>query len=124
MYPQFFSWRVLLALVAILIVSGTIFYSQYLANKIANEERKKVQEWVEASTSILNPSNNDDTRLALKIIQDNTDIPIIWTNEKDSIIDHKNLDSLKVASDEAYVKNKLDKLKAINDPIIWKDPLD
>jgi K+-sensing histidine kinase KdpD len=123
MYPQFFSWRVLLALVAILIVSGTIFYSQYLANKIANEEKKKVEEWVEASTSILNPSNNGDTRLALRIIQDNTDIPIIWTNEKDSIIDHKNLDSSK-ASDKNYVKNKLDKLKAINDPIIWKDPLD
>jgi K+-sensing histidine kinase KdpD len=124
MYSQFFSWRVALALVAILIVSGTIFYSRYLANKIANEEKTKVQEWVEASTSILNPSNNGDTRLALKIIQDNTDIPIIWTNEKDSIIDHKNLDSLKVASDNSYVQKKLQKLKAINDPIIWKDPFD
>ncbi|TMI97361.1 MAG: HAMP domain-containing histidine kinase [Bacteroidetes bacterium] len=124
MYPQFFNWRVVLALVAILIVSGTIFYSKYLANKIANEEKKKVQEWVEASTSILNPSNNGDTRLALKIIQDNDDIPIIWTNENDSIIDHKNLDSLKVISDKSYVQKKLEKLKSINDPIIWTDPLD
>ena len=124
MYPQFFNWRVVLALVAILIVSGTIFYSKYLANKIANEEKKKVQEWVDASNSILNPSNNGDTRLALKIIQDNDDIPIIWTNENDSIIDHKNLDSLKVISDKSYVQKKLEKLKSINDPIIWTDPLD
>ena len=79
---------------------------------------------MEASTSILNPSNNGDTRLALKIIQDNYDIPIIWTNENDSIIDHKNLDSLKVISDKSYVQKKLEKLKSINDPIIWTDPLD
>ncbi len=124
MYPQFFSWRIVLAFIAILIVSGTIFYSQYLANKIAKEEKQKVEEWVEASTSILNPNNTADTRLPLKIIQDNDDIPIIWTNEKDSIIDHKNLDSLEVNSEENYVQKKLQNLKSLNDPIIWKDPLD
>jgi K+-sensing histidine kinase KdpD len=124
MYFKFFSWRILLALVAILIVSGTIFYSQYLANKITKEEKEKVEEWVEASNFLLNPNNNSDTRLALKIIQDNDDIPIIWTNEKDSIIDHKNLDSTKLAIDTNYVQKKLKGLKSINDPIIWKDPLD
>jgi hypothetical protein len=124
MYRQFFSWRILLALVAILIVTGTVFYSKYLANKIANEEKQKVEEWVEASTSILNANNSEDTRLALKIIQDNDDIPIIWTNERDSIIDHRNLDSLKVVTKKNYVREKLKTLKAINDPIIWKDPSD
>jgi hypothetical protein len=43
MYPQFFNWRLVLAFVAILIVSGTIFYSQYLANKLAKEEKEKVE---------------------------------------------------------------------------------
>jgi len=124
MYRQFFSWRILLALVAILIVTGTVFYSKYLANKIANEEKQKVEEWVEASTSVLNANNSEDTRLALKIIQDNNDIPIIWTNERDSIIDHRNLDSLKVVTKKNYVRERLKTLKAINDPIIWKDPSD
>ena len=124
MYRQFFSWRILLAFIAILIVTGTIFYSKYLANKIARDEKQKAQEWVEASTSILNPNTSEDTRLALKIIRDNNDIPIIWTNEKDSIIDHRNLDSMKVVSRTNYVEDKLKTLKAINDPIIWKDPLD
>jgi hypothetical protein len=124
MYSQFFNWRTFLAFVAILIVTGTIFYSKYLANKIAKEERQKVEEWVEASTSIVNPNNAEDTRLPLKIIRDNIDIPIIWTNEKDSIIDHKNLDSSKIISQRNYVQKKLESFKAINDPIIWKDPLD
>jgi hypothetical protein len=124
MYRQFFNWRIFFPFVAILIVTGTIFYSKYLANKIAEREKQKVEEWVEASNSILNPGNSDDTRLPLKIIQDNDDIPIIWTDEKDSIIDHKNLDSQKVISKKNYVQEKLKSLKQINDPIIWKDPLD
>ena len=124
MYRQFFSWRIALAFVAILIVTGTIFYSKYLANKIAREEKQKVQEWVEASTSVINPNNSGDTRLALKIIQDNSDIPIIWTDEKDSIIDHRNLDSIKVVTKKDYIKQELKTLKAINDPILWKDPSD
>jgi len=124
MYRQFFNWRILFPFVAILIVTGTIFYSKYLGNKIAEREKQKVEEWVEASTSILNPGNSGDTRLPLKIIQDNDDIPIIWTDEKDSIIDHKNLDSQKVISKKNYVQEKLKSLKQINDPIIWKDPLD
>jgi hypothetical protein len=107
MYPQFFNWRLVLAFVAILIVSGTIFYSQYLANKLAKEEKEKVEEWVEASNFLLNPNNNSDTRLALKIIQDNDDIPIIWTNEKDSIIDHKNLDSSRLASTQIMFAKSL-----------------
>lgn len=124
MLHPFSNWRTVLALVAILIVSGTIWYSSYLAQKIEKEERQKVEEWVEASTSLLNPNNNGDTRLHLKIIQDNDDIPIIETNEKDSITNYQNLDSAKARQDPSYLYNTLKKFKAGNDPIIWKDPLD
>ncbi len=48
MLRQFFTWRILLALIAILIVSGTIWYSSYLADKIEKDERKKVNMFAEA----------------------------------------------------------------------------
>lgn len=124
MFRQITNWRTLLALVAIFIVSGTIWYSSYLAKKIEKEERQKVEEWVEASTSLLNPNNTGDTRLHLKVIQNNDDIPIIETNEKDSITNYQNLDSVKVAKDSTYLYSTLKKLKSGNKPIIWKDPLD
>ena len=92
MFQQILNWRTVLALVAIFIVTGTIFYSQYLARKIADDERKKVEQWVEAAKSLLDP-NITDVRLPSKIIADNKDIPIIETNEKDSIINYFNLDS-------------------------------
>jgi signal transduction histidine kinase len=124
MFRQLINWRTLLALIAILIVSGTISYSSYLAKKIEKEERQKVEEWVEASTSLLNPNNTGDTRLHLKIIQDNNDIPIIWTNEKDSIFEYINIDSAKIHEDRNYLNNLLQKYKSQGTPITWIDPLD
>jgi signal transduction histidine kinase len=122
MFHQLLNWRTMLALIAILIVSGTIWYSSYLASKIVKEERQKVEQWVEASTSLLNP-NTTDTRLHLKIIQDNEDIPIIKTDGRDSVIDHLNLDSAHVHNDPGYLREKLAQFKNENDPIIYVDPL-
>ncbi|MET0464721.1 MAG: HAMP domain-containing sensor histidine kinase [Chitinophagaceae bacterium] len=123
MFQQLLNWRTGLAAIAICIVTGTIFYSQYLANKIAREERVKVEQWVEAGKSLLNP-NISDTRLPFKIISDNHDIPIIETDERDSIIAYVNLDSARVLSDVSYLKKKLATLKGINQPITYTDPLD
>lgn len=123
MFRQLLNWRVLLAAVAILIVSGTIWYSSYLARKIEKEEKQKVEEWVEASTALLNPANTD-TRLPFIILQNNDDIPIIVTNEKDSILDFKNLDSAKIRSNSNFLSESLQSYKSQNDPIIWKDPLE
>jgi len=67
-----------LALVAIIIVSGTIFYSQYLAKKIAREERQKVEEWVRAGQSLILSQENSDTRFATFILTENKSIQIIW----------------------------------------------
>ena len=121
MLGEIFNWRTLLAAVAIAIVTGTIFYSNYLGRKIAKEERQKVEEWVEASNALL---YSTETKLPLKIIQDNDDVPVIWTNERDSIIDHINLDSQKVANDAGFVASQLASFKSINEPIKWIDPSD
>ena len=123
MFQQILNWRTVLALVAIFIVTGTIFYSQYLARKIADDERKKVEQWVEAAKSLLDP-NITDVRLPSKIIADNKDIPIIETNEKDSIINYFNLDSARVVNEESYLPDQLEKLKSTNNPIIYIDPVD
>lgn len=123
MLQQILTWRTGLAVVAICIVTGTIFYSRYLARKIAKEERQKVEHWVEASKSLLNPRVSD-TRLPSRIILDNHDIPIIETNERDSITNHVNLDAVKIANDTNYLTRKLADLKSINHPIIYTDPVD
>lgn len=123
MLQQLSNWRTGLAAIAIGIVIGTIFYSQYLARKIARDERVKVEQWVEASKSLLNP-NITDIRLPFKIISDNHDIPIIETNERDSITNYVNLDSAQVLKNDKYLYDRLDDLREINQPILYVDPLD
>ncbi len=125
MFRALLNWRTLLAFIAILIVSGTISYSSYIANKIEKEERQKVEQWVEASNLLLSPLNTGDTRLHLKIIQDNDDIPIIATYQNDKIFAYKNLDSAKAEQkDSSYIKEKLKQFKSENTAIIYTDPLD
>ena len=125
MFRQLLNWRIVLALIAVLIVSGTIIYSQYLAKKIAREERQKVEQWVEAFQSIINGAENADTKLASSIISENKFIPIIATNERDSILDYVNLDSAKAARSRPYVEKKLKQFKSLHSkPIEWVDPND
>ena len=122
MFPQLFNWRSALALIAIAIVTVTIFYSNFLAKKIAAEEKVKIEQWVAASNDINNPKSVDPT-LASKILEENgKDIPMIAVTEKDSILDHRNLDSLTVATDKNYLRRKLDEFRSLNKPIVWKNP--
>lgn len=125
MIPSLLHWRNVLALLAVLIVSGTVFYSQYVARKIEKDERLKVSQWVEASKSVaLNPGA--DLSLANLIRNEQVDIPIIETNEQDSIISYINLDSVKAAANPSYLQNKLAQFKSQRDPlqlVLSTDPL-
>ena len=113
MIQPLLNWRSLLALLAIGIVSGTIFYSQYLAKKIAVEEKQKVEQWVAASKAIMNNPGMDLTLPGL-IRNEQQSIPIIETNEHDSITNYFNLDSTRIAQDPAYLSSQLKKFSAQN----------
>ncbi|HEY4967312.1 MAG TPA: HAMP domain-containing sensor histidine kinase [Puia sp.] len=114
-----FNWRWLLALLGIAIICGTIFYSQYLAEKIRREEQQKIEQWLAASKAILNP----DLTLPNLIRNEQHSIPIIETNESDSITNYFNLDSMKIQRDPAYLSNQLKIFSSQNQPleIKWSD---
>lgn len=123
----------MLAVLAILIVSGTIAYSTYLANKIAKEEERKVRLWIEASKSLMSTTSND-VNLPFMITQQN-DIPIIATNEADSIVEWVNFDSTKIAdawprddstkdpNKNSYLRSRLNDFKASKLSVEWESPL-
>lgn len=118
MIQHWLNWRTLLTLIAILIITGTVFYSDYLSKKIAHEEKQKVETWAEAQRTILNSTDNANINLASRIVIENDDIPIIETNEKDSITNnYLNLDSNLVASDKNYLRKKLEEFKQVDTPL-------
>lgn len=116
MIRSLLNWRSFLALVAIVIVSATIFYSRYLAGKIAMDERQKVATWVAASKAILSNPGMDLT-LPNLIRNGQQSIPIIETNEQDSIMEFINLDSSAAAQDKNYLYRQLKKFRTENRPL-------
>ncbi len=117
MLRQLLNLRTGLTIIAVAIVTGTIFYSNLLSKKIEIEEREKISQWIEANKFIASAPQNVDLTLASQIQQQNDDIPIVWTNENDSIIDSRNLDSSQISSPK-YLQEKLKEFKSANPPII------
>jgi signal transduction histidine kinase len=122
MFARVLNLRNILSLLAIVFITASIFYSNYLAKKIAAGEKIKIQHYVDAVNDLNNLANTD-TKLATKIILDNSkDVPLIQTNENDSII-NSNYDANEIKVDDAFLQKKLKELKEINPPIEWLNPL-
>jgi signal transduction histidine kinase len=97
-----------LAAVAISIVIATIFYSNYLSKKIADDERKKVHVWAESLKTKGLTTDQSALNLTNIITNENTEIPIIETDENDQPTgNYLNLDSNKIKKDTGYVGKKL-----------------
>jgi len=127
MFTALFNWRTTLAIVAIAIVTGTIFYSQYIARKIAADERKKVNVWVQSLKTRATATDVSALTLTNIITSENTDIPIIETDEKDNPSGSAlNLDTTLIKTDTNYLRKKIEQFKKENEALyveISKEPL-
>ena len=108
---KIFSWKLLLAFIAVLIVVATFFYSDMLAGKIADQEKKEIEEWVAAQQLIAAAGQGHDLTLASIIVTEQRNIPVIETNERDSIMNFLNLDTTRVADQPDYLQNELSEYK-------------
>jgi len=118
------NWRTFLAITAIIIVSSTIFYSSFLAHKIAKDERLKIEQWAEA-VKLNSTPNVEFNNLSARILTENSkDIPIILVTEKDSVLDYRNLDTNSIKNNSHYLTDKIDEFKALHPSIDWTNPSD
>jgi nitrogen-specific signal transduction histidine kinase len=81
-----------------------------------NEERAKMEFWASAQKTLANANEFTDIELPFQIIQNNTTIPMIVTDSKDSIISHNNIDEA-IANDTAALKKYFNSIKNDNQPI-------
>lgn len=127
MFHLIFNWKTALALVAIGIVTSTIFYSRYIARKIAQEERNRVTAFGEALK--IKAGSDDPNVLAFtnQIAVENDDIPIIETDEKNNPTGlYINLDSSKVETDSNYLRKMVQRFGNLHTPVrveVTKEPL-
>ena len=118
MFQQIINWRTLLALIAIGIVTSTIFYSRYVATKIAKEERSRVIAFGESLNMKAKSDDPDIIAFTNQIAVENEDIPIIETDEHNNPTGiYVNLDSLTVAKDTSYLRKMIQRFGKINEPV-------
>jgi signal transduction histidine kinase len=104
-------WKIAIFVVGIGIVIGSYFYSNFLAEEISKREEKTMQEWVAAQKMIANAYPGDDLTLSAEIIAEQKNIPVIETDEKDSIMSYLNVDAEKSVGDENYLVDRLQQFK-------------
>lgn len=111
---QYLNWKTYLAIIALLIVSASLYYTNQLAAKLAVEEKKKVEEIADALKVLSNPENtkNLETAVAINTLAQNKTIPLIIADEKGNIKDKINLDSTRALSVGNYAQHQLEKYKS------------
>jgi hypothetical protein len=83
---------------------GSLVYTQYLVSKLKVEERKNIELWAEATRLISLPDTIQNVEFLSTIIENNNNVPVILTDESDSIISARNFDAHK-AGDYRYIRN-------------------
>ena len=114
-------WKLVLSLLAIIISVASLFITSRLVKELKNEERKKIETWAQATKQLVSASSQGNFSLAIKVISENTNIPVILVDECDSILETRNIkfftknDSL-ILND--YKKIKYGEIKNSNDSLI------
>ncbi len=145
-YSKKQKWKLLLFITAIVIVVIGMWYTNVLVSKIAKEERKKVKLWADAiqnKASLVKYTNElfdkikieerkkvelwaeatkqlskdlTDYGFVLKVISDNTTVPVVLVDEHGTPTASRNLDPEK-ENDKMYLKLQMQAMQAVKEPI-------
>ncbi len=94
--------------------ANLVKYTNELFEKIKTDERKKVELWAEATRQL--SQDLSDYGFVLKVVADNTTVPVILTDEHGTPITSRNLDPEK-ENDKTYLKLQMQAMRAVQEPI-------
>lgn len=135
-YEQKRRWKFLLLAFAVVIASASLWYTNYLVKNIAVSERTRAEVWAMSFKKIIEIEDiNDEYLTVIFSIRDSLSMPTIVTDERDSIIYWRSLDSTKTnfeieengresaiftrkIHDPGYFKAQLTEMKRQHIPIV------
>ncbi|MCB9017573.1 MAG: HAMP domain-containing sensor histidine kinase [Paludibacteraceae bacterium] len=114
-YDNFNNIKYILAAFAVAIISLSVYYSGHLANDMSKEERKRIELWAEATRQLVY-DDNTDLSFILKVIEGNTNIPVVIADKAGNVYMHRNISTPEKDADK-FLKEKVDEFKNVHDPI-------
>lgn len=116
---QYINWKTYLIVIAMAIVSASLYYTSILAGKLADEEKKKVQQVVEGIKALNSPNaGGQDVSFISSFIEENTTIPLIITDEAGHINSFRNIDTSRTRNVPKLLHEKLREYKNKHTPIV------
>jgi len=120
--------KLIIVLIATLIGSGSVYYTNFIVQQLAEREDAQVKLYAKELQFLLNRSNEDENGtldLFLNdMIQSNTTIPTIWVNDKKKILDSKNIEfskNINAKRKEEILNDELKIMEEEHQPIILND---
>ena len=89
-YSKKQKWKFALIGFAVIIGISSLFVTNTLVKELKTEERKKIELWAQATKHLVNLTGEGDYSLAIKVISENNNIPVILVDALDSILEYRN----------------------------------
>ena len=83
--------KILLVVMAVLIAVASLVASHFLTRDLYEEEHKKMEIWAEAMRALNDDNEDGGMNLVLKVIEDNTTIPIVVFNSMGNVEVYRNI---------------------------------
>lgn len=116
------KFKIAILVISLLVGAGSIYYTQKLVQKLAKREQKLIDLYAKSLQYAVDPKNNSDlTFLFQEILDSNSTIPVILTDEKGVPQSSLNIDLPKKASEkekQEILSKEVEEMKKIYSPII------
>lgn len=83
--------KIFLVLAAVVIAVASLVVSHFLTRDLKTQEQHKMEVWAEAMRALNVADENTDLNLVLKVLNENSDIPVIVLNAAGEVADFRNL---------------------------------
>ena len=114
MIRKYLTWNHFFMLLAVVIAFLALYFANNLTNKLAIEEKKKVELIALTLESVGQNTSENISSVESSILAGNTTIPIYYTDEKENLLGYNNIDTN--LSKNQFEEN-LKKIKNEHDPI-------
>ena len=109
-YSRKSTWKALLLIVGLVIMMITVLYSNYLANRLKENERNNVELWVETIKSFSREDSKVDATLQAEIMERINDIPVILENDTGDLEGHNFIQDSTI-TDQEFLRAEVDWIK-------------
>lgn len=122
-YSKKSRWKLYLFITAVFIIVISLLYTSNVAERLADEERKRAQLWAGAVAQLESGVEDSlcmdrDLDFIFSIVDENKTIPAILTDENDAIETSINF----AKEDTAYLRRQLNSIKSYREPIKLETP--